>query len=273
MRRTAALLLVLVLAGCGLGDEPDDERAGLPEGVTVSLDQARSDMATRRVLARVQNDGSEPLVVRELQVRLPRWDGPGRYEGPATVPPGGALNLAVEAPAAACGEGVDARVRLVLDGDAGTVDGPANDRFGAIARLLDRDCVDAKLQVEAGAPRLEGREIVLPLTFRSTEEDVTVGAVEGTVLLELAPGEDGRLDRDVAPGDRWTRDVRLAPARCDAHVVAEDKVGTLLPLQVSTRHGSTTTFLRPTPAVKGDLLDSVVRLCGIGQGDDPLLDD
>ncbi|WP_165570416.1 hypothetical protein [Aeromicrobium sp. IC_218] len=273
MRRTAALLLVLVLAGCGLGDEPDEARAGLPDGVTVSLDQARSDMATRRVLARVQNDGSEPLVVRELQVRLPRWGVPGRYEGPATVPPGGALNLAVEAPTAACGDGVDARVRLVLDGGAGTVDGGATDRFGAIARLLDRDCADALLRVDAGAPRLEGREIVLPLMFRTTGEDVTVGSVAGTVLLDLAPGEDGRLDRRLAAGDRWSRDVRLAPARCDAHVVAEDKVGTLLPLQVTTRHGAVTTFLRPAPAVKGGLLDSVVRLCGIGQGDDPLLDD
>jgi hypothetical protein len=271
VRRTVALLLVLVLAGCGSGDEPDDARAGLPDGVTVSLDQARSDMATRRVLARVQNDGTDPLVVRELQVRLPRWDGAGRYAGPATVPPGGALNLAVDAPAAACGQGVDARVRLVLDGE--TVDGRASDRFGAIARLLDRDCADALLQVDAGPPRAVGREIVLPLTLRATDEDVTVGSVGGTVLLDLAPGEDGRLDRRLGAGDSWTRELHLAPARCDAHVVAEDKVGTLLPLQVTTRHGPVTTFLRPTAAVKGSLLDLVVRLCGIGQGDDPLLDD
>lgn len=272
MCRTAALLLVLVLAACGLGDEPAPE-PGLPEGVTVSLDQARSDMATRRVLARVSNEGAKPLVVRELLVQLPRWDADGVYEGPATVPPGGSLNLAVEAPASTCGEGVDARVELLVEGDDQPVSGRATDRFGAIERLLDRDCADALLTVDAGPPRLEGREIVLPLVLRAPEEAVTVGAVAGTVLLDLAPGEDGRLDQRLAAGDGLAREVRLVPARCDAHVVAEDKVGTLLPLEVTTRHGTVTTFLRLPEPVKGRVLDLVVRLCGIGGGDDPLLDD
>lgn len=272
MRRTAALLLVLVLAGCGLGDEPEPA-PGLPEGVSVSLDQARSDMATRRVLARVSNGSAEPLVVRELRVRLPRWDTDGVYEGPATVPAGGSLNLAVEAPRGACGEGVDARVQLRAEGGDRTRSGGATDRFGAIERLLDRDCADALLAVAVGPPRREGREIVLPLVLRAPEEPVVVGTVGGTVLLDLAPGEDGRIDHRLGAGDGLARDVRLVPARCDAHVVAEDKVGTLLPLEVITRHGTVTTFLRPTEAVKGGVLDLVVRLCGSGRGGDPLLDD
>lgn len=278
MRRLLVLLLVLAATGCAGDDEP---APGLPDGVTVTVDQARSDLATRRVLVRVDNDGSRPLTVHKAALILPGWDGEARYDGPATIAARAAVNLPVEASAPdtedeACGDVAAARVRLLLERpDGGTVEVtvPVRDRFGAVGRLVRRDCVDASLRVDVGLPQVEGREIVLPLVLVATEAAVDLESIGGTVLLDLAPGEDGRLDRRLEAGDRWARDVRLVPARCDAHVVAEDKVGTLLPLRVVTEHGEATTFVRLPGLEKGRVLDQVVRLCGIGRGDDPLLDD
>lgn len=278
MRRLVVVLLVLVAAGCS-GDEP---QPALPAGVEVTIDQARSDLATRRVQVRVANGGDEPLTVRRATLVVPGWPAGARYEGPATVVPGGAVSLMVDAPrvperaGVACGGTTGARVRLVLqDADGGTsgVSVAARDRYGAVARLLARDCADVLVTTHVGAPRRDGDAIVLPLGLTAGEEPVALGTVAGTVLLALAPGEDGRLDRRLLPGERWTREVRLVPARCDAHVVAEDKVGTLLPLRVEGPDGAASTLVRPSAAQQGRLLALVARLCAIGAGDDPLLDD
>lgn len=278
MRRLLVVLLVLVAAGCS-GDEPD---AALSAGVEVMIDQTRSDLATRRVQVRVANGGAAPLTVRRATLVVPGWPSGARYEGPATVAPGAAVNLPVGAPrvpdraGVACGDVTGARVRLVLQDAGGGTTGvsvPVRDRYGAVARLLARDCTDLLVTTRVGTPRLDRDAIVVPLELVAGEEPVTLGALEGTVLLALAPGEDGRLDRRLGPGERWTREVRLVPARCDAHVVIEDKVGTLLPLRLSGPDGAATTLVRPSAAAKGRLLDLVARRCGLGDGDDPLIDD
>ncbi len=268
------MLVLALVAGCS-GDGSSDRP--LPDGVSVGLEQTRSDLPTRRVQVRVQNDGERPVVVESLTASVPGWASDAGYEGPATVAPGGALNLTVDAPAASCDARPEPHVRLryrVGDGEPRTSGTPAEDRYGSLERLLARDCVDTVLDVDAGTPRREGDVLVLPLTFAVADGAVRLHAIDPTVLLDLAPGEDGGLAALLGAGrTRAEREVRLVPARCDAHVVAEDKVGTLLPIRVTGPHGDVTTLLRPPDAVRAAMLGFVADVCGIGSGDDPLLDD
>ena len=84
---------------------------------------------------------------------------------------------------------------------------------------------------------------------------LTIVRVEGTPLLAedpAVPWPGGVAVR--AGGD--VREIRLGirPARCDPHAVAEDKVGTLLPLRVTVgRAGRTPEGRRRAAAPRTDL--------------------
>ncbi len=58
--------------------------------------------------------------------------------------------------------------------------------------------------------------------------------------------------------------VPVVPTRCDAHALAEDKVGTLVPLEVAVDDGPAGRLLLPvTPDVAADLVGWVARRCGL----------
>lgn len=180
---------------------------------------------------------------KSLPARLPApacggpWTGGSRTGEPPT---------AGEADAGAGGG--PAEVKLSVR-QGSTVSGerlPAADPFGVLARNHSELCLaqDAGQIADMGlAPELEvaadGRTAVVRLrvtpraTGASASRTLTIERIEGTTLLAEAPESPWPRGIAVAAGTAPRElSLRIRPARCDPHAVAEDKVGTLLPLRV-----------------------------------------
>jgi len=97
-----------------------------------------------------------------------------------------------------------------------------------------------------------------------------VRAVGSTPLVSPV-GPDGRPATTAPVGARVAaRDeplvlrVPVVPTRCDAHALGEDKVGTLVPLEVAVDDGPAGRLLLPVaPDVAADLVGWVARRCGL----------
>jgi hypothetical protein len=55
--------------------------------------------------------------------------------------------------------------------------------------------------------------------------------------------------------------IVVRPARCDPHAVAEDKVGTLIPLALDVAGQEGVVKVAASPALRGQLYDAVIRIC------------
>lgn len=239
---TRLLLVVattLGLTACGGG--PAEVR--MPEGVTVHIDQSRVLQKTRTVFLRLHNGSDQDLRVTRFVLSSPRfddvvWTGDERVEAPYDA------DLELEMPRGRCGTGVDATVTLTyaVDGEERRSSLRPDDPYGAAARFLDRDCAERTLDeaadVELGDVTVVGEggdsRLRLPVTITPTGErdDVVLRGFGDTVLFAQAEGSAVEIDRPVS-GDPFTVDMVLRPARCDAHVLAEDKVGTLIPVEIA----------------------------------------
>jgi hypothetical protein len=250
MRRVATLLLLLgaTVLGCGATDEPGEARTvPFPDDLTAYVDQSRLQREGRTLFVRLVNDAERRVTVTHADIESPRfgtitWTGEKSFENEA--------DLAFELPKSGCGTGSDAEVRLTYRID----DGPelrstttATDRYGAVALFMDRDCAEERLgeaaTLELGTVRIvgEGRNSVyeLPVTLTPTgaQDEVAFMGFEDTVLFRQVPGSahvDEGITYPLGPDDPPVEVVlRLIPSRCDPHALADDKVGTLVPVRVT----------------------------------------
>lgn len=227
------------------------------------------------------------------------WAAP---TGGIELPPGQAKSLSAPLPAPVCGppaappsgpettSGASryARVSLRLAPPGGTAPGPAAadttaaDPFGVLARNNAEMCLAMEASAVATlrlAPELEiaadGRTAVVRMlvtphaasgpaaTGTPSAADLVIDRIGETTLLAEAP---------VAP---WPRELTLRaggppmelrlgirPARCDPHAVAEDKVGTLLPLQVRVAGREGVLKVGAGGKLRGRIYDFVTTACG-----------
>ena len=84
----------------------------------------------------------------------------------------------------------------------------------------------------------------------------------GTPLLSEHPvapwPEDILLNGEASP-DRLA--LGITPARCDAHAVAEDKIGTLLPVRLSAGGVEGGLLLRPSRRLAAEIYAFVAEAC------------
>jgi hypothetical protein len=248
--------------------------------VIVELVQLRSDLSVGRLQLHVENASPEPLELLSARLAAPGFEEDAVWQrAPATVPSGGALNLPLPIPPVDC------------DADSGplTVAGTAEregatvafevepaDPLGTLARILATACAAERT---ADAVRIEATEVavegtgdtsvaVVTLDLRPTGGGGGVHLVEvrPTVLLRAEEGDDGWpldvvVDSNSAPQQLA---LRMEPARCDAHALADDKVGTLFPVVVELQGGGKARFPLPLAAgVKDALLRFVAAHCGL----------
>ena len=157
---------------------------------------------------------------------------------------------------------------------------PAIDPFGVLARNNSELCLTREASAVAAialAPELEvaadGRTAVVRLLIhpRAASGSGAAGAgelmidrVEETTLLaeapQAAPWPHSLTLRTGGP----PAEVRLGirPARCDPHAVAEDKVGTLLPLRVRVADREGVLKIDAGSRLRGRIYDFVTKACG-----------
>jgi hypothetical protein len=252
MVRAASVVVFALLALVGCAQAPS-----APEGVTVSVYQPRPDVAAGRIAIQVHNGGTEPLTVTGARLESTYftdnlvWAG----EREPVVGAGLSLDLRVPLTGSDCTDPIEATHTVVLDyrvGDrAGTVELVPDDPFELLPRLRDAACLEVRVGqvVELTATSVAASntlgtpgEIVVTVTPTGEPGTVTVDAAFSTTLL--APALDGigvgELPLGIELGAAGPTEFRVSivPNRCDAHALAEDKVGTRLPLAVTVSSGA-----------------------------------
>jgi len=159
---------------------------------------------------------------------------------------------------------------------------PAADPFGVLARNNTEMCLTREALAVAAislAPNLEvaadGRTAVVrllmqPRTVSGTEDAAGAGAgelvidrIEETTLLAEAPQAPWPRSVTVrAGGPRAELRLGIRPSRCDPHAVAEDKVGTLLPLRVRVAGREGVLKIGAGSQLRGRIYDFVTKTCG-----------
>jgi hypothetical protein len=279
---------------------------GAEAPITVSVHQSRSNVAARQLSIAVTNDGELPIEITAAQFVSDQFVSAALWpKDSTTIRPGVTADLPVSLPDANCSATdpspvVELTYRPVADRDgSGEGSGEAaeggeeplrvalepDDPLGQLEPLFITDCLqDSAAQIATitatTAPRISdggGRlvaELDLTVTPAGGRGSLTVRAAHGTTLFsEPDPTTNAPVDRrvvDVAVAGDAPQSIltlSLVPSRCDPHAVAEDKLGTVFPLEVSVAGDSdpARTGVLTVPAsddVRASLYEFVDRSCG-----------
>lgn len=247
-RRVVAVAVLVVLSACQQTSDdtaPAPVEAALPSGIAMHVDQSRLERKGRRVFVRIENDTRRSLTVESLRLTSPRLPDIG-WTGREVVGPGYDGDIEVELPTGRCGTDVDASVRVVYrlgDSPRTVSTAPAEDIYGAIGLMADRDCAETTLttaaEVEVGSPAVRGEgldsvlELPVTLTPTGRSKGVRFAGFESTVLFRQTSDSPSDVSVPLDAGDPATTQVlSVVPSRCDPHALAEDKVGTLFGVRV-----------------------------------------
>lgn len=279
---TAALaLLAAALTACAAPASPEVDP---PDGVTISVYQPRPDIPKNRIAIEVHNDGDAPITITAATLGSNFFAddfvwGPGRT---ATVAPGYAVDLRVDIPGvAACDD--DAPVNAVtftwtVGGRSGTSVVEPDDGFHMLDRLHDEGCLVANVDavavltaVSLVAPAQQPAPAELLISVAPTGEPgtVTIDTISSTTLLNPA-GPDGIGVNQLALGIELSADgpeeirVPIVPNRCDPHALAEDKIGTRMPLYVTLPDGTEGRYvLAASDGLRGQMYQFFSAFCGL----------
>lgn len=245
-RWARALVSVGILLGMltGCGDESPDE-VPMPGGVSVDIDQSRIKRSSREVYLRVENDSRRKIVVEQFRLTSPRL-AEVRWEGDEVVGAGFETDLEFTMPRGRCGDDLAATAELtyrVANGDLRRSTTAVDDPYGNATELANRDCARLTLEeaaeVVVGEPKIVGTGadavLALPVTMTPTgrRDDVRFDGFGNTPLFRQAPGSPVGVDVPLGADDPAVSvTMRVVPARCDPHALAEDKVGRLFPVHV-----------------------------------------
>jgi hypothetical protein len=286
-RRLAAVLatvalVVTALSGCLT--QTSGESDELPDGVRVSVYQPRPDVPKNRIAIQVHNDGDVPVKVTSATLASSyfadafEW-GPDRT---ATVPPGYAVDLRVDIPAEADCSDRPIVQTVYLFWTVGDESGDSavtpDDPFHLLDLLHDAACLIVSVDsvatltatsLDAPAAQPAPAELVISVEPTGADGTITLGTIHSTTLLNPA-GPDGigvaelelgvTIDKDGPPEVR----IPIVPNRCDAHALAEDKIGTRMPLYVTAPDGSTGRLvLSASDALRTQMYAFYTAFCGL----------
>jgi hypothetical protein len=233
------------------------KKVPLPDGVTLLSDQSRLHRKDREIYVRIQNKSDKTIHVESFTLTSDRISTV-KWSGDEDIAAGTEADLEYDMPKGKCGKGFTPTVRLTYRiGDSGPriSAAKANDRYGNISHAMDRDCAESTLneaaKLEVGVPTITGvgteSVLNLPVTMTPTgrRNDVRFGGFGSTVLFNQAEGSPADVDIPLVNGP-----VRLVmkviPARCDGHALADDKVGRLFDVKVLGKDvGEDATFYLP----------------------------
>ncbi|RKS89313.1 hypothetical protein DEU37_1626 [Microbacterium sp. AG790] len=270
-----AALVVAALAGCAPTPPPP-----APAGIAVSVQQNRLDIARGKMTVVVHNGGASAVTLTSLVYADARWASVLEWTGALPVPAGRARSVTADLMSPACATSptdVAGTAHLVFQTDRGAAsdDYGVDDPFGFVARAAQQGCFASRFAATAAVDLVDVAVVtgagaaVAELTVRIVNHGaapVRLDTVKSTTLLQPAAGgwlwEPAQV---VAAGESVTVRLEAAPARCDLHAIAEDKVGTRFEAAVSVLsdpidRGSLT--LVASDPQRARLYDFVATTCG-----------
>ncbi len=274
---TAVVAAVIGLAGCAA----PQTSAGVPDGITAELRQGRFDVEARQLVVHVENGSPSPVDIDGLVVTAPEFVAPLEHDRAFDLSAGEAIDIRIDLPDPQCGSG-EGEPLVDLQGRSGdeTFTGAVSptDPFGTLDRIGATDCLTASVDAVAA--------ITLPEHLRTTgsgagqrawidvlvtpepsgDASFVIDLVHGTTLLNAEDGPEWPLALDVAAGgEPITVPLAVRPARCDAHAIADDKRGTILPFEITTSDDLTGRIDRSSgDTLQAELYDYVTERCGLG---------
>lgn len=275
MRRFGVLLVsALLLAGCAT-------TPAVPSGITTSVFETRFDAALGQVQLRVTNDSADSVTIVSAALVSGRYPDATPFDRGQSVPAGSARDLPVKLGTPACSATeTDDRARVVVALENGRTAETLLPLDGddILAAAQERDC-----RIEAVATHAEVRPpsalvwtpgaaaaavLVFDVIPTGAPGSLTIRSANPTTLLGLVDASGARatpLPIDVvveADSTPSTFEVRIVPARCDAHAIAEDKQGTRIPFDIVTSEGAEGQVRIAVPdAVRTAIYDYVTDYC------------
>lgn len=283
MAVVGAILLGLVLGGCTAPTSAAGSSAALPDGVTVTVYQARSDVDAGKFAIRVTNGTKAALTVTRAVFDSPDYtEQMAWHNKTARIPAGGAVDLRIAAVKAACDrEDRKDTVHLgftLADGRTGIADVTPGDPYKQFPKLADQDCLhqnlDATVAIATARVESDGTvgspgRLIFSLTPAGGDHTATLDTVRSTILISLLDPAGTHVEAiplaQALSGADEPRELSfpIAPAgRCDPHAVAEDKVGTLFPIEVTVDGVSGRVRLPSSQEFRGQVYAFVESYCG-----------
>ena len=288
----ALIAAVLALTGCtgveaGVppAKSPLPAEARFPAQIQIEVLQSRSDVVARKLIIRLVNESPASLTVTGVEFRSTQFAEPAIWSKDSTVVQSGrTVDLPVNLGPPACDDPQPQPTVLLefeVDGVPGTVSASPLDTSGRLPELRQTECfeasVDAVSSIEAKTPlrevMLDGRiyaELDLTATGSGGAGEVTIMSASGTTLFTLSDPTSGAavptlpLARAISGNGDETVTFVLQPNRCDPHAIAEDKRGSIFPLQMVAPDGADgIVYVAATPEVRAALFAFFARACGL----------
>jgi hypothetical protein len=284
---TAITALGLTVTGCG-GSTADNgpKDVATPAGLSLSVLQYRSDYTIRQIEIKVTNAGSEPVRVSAARLSSTAFSGGAAWlsrnqADDAIIRPRTSTDLTAALPPSTCAtssSSFQTTARLDLrsaDGSsARTASLPVGDPYASIARVHTEDCrreaalkiADLEL-VDPLRTSTRGGHLIGLLDLRLTPSGkpgtLTVESISSTTLLGPPTGAAWQIGRSVsAASGPQTVTLELRAARCDPHAIAEDKLGTVLPVTLHVDDGESGVVTVPAnPDLRKQIQDFVHTAC------------
>jgi hypothetical protein len=280
----AAILTVfaaILVSGCQATKSPVEP----PQGLKVSIYQPRLDISMNQIAIKFHNDGAQPLTIKAATLTSNFFDndfiwGPGRF---ATLSPGFAIDLRVDIPSVDSCDEVRPENTLRFDWSVGEVSGTSvvipKDTYDILKSLHNNGCFIAEMNkvatmtsVSLTQPSEKQTPATLLISIAPTGEKgtLTIDSVGSSTLLRPANSAgigSVKLDLGVVISANGPREITIpiVPNRCDAHGLAEDKVGTRIPLFVTLPDGSKGRFVLPaSDQLRAEIYSFYSSFCGLG---------
>lgn len=283
MRRAALVLgvLALALAACG-------PAAPTPQ-LSATVFETRFDPPLGQLHLRISNESPDAVRLLSAELRTSAYPQAIGFDRPQAVPSGAARDLPVTLGTPDCTDLEEAlattTIRVAIespDGSPRQWELPVTDTT-VFAATLERDCRGAALAGHVAlAPPAElrwspGTGTPAVLEFVATPTDAagsaTIHSVGPTTLLGIVDAARARatpLSIDLVVDARsspTTIPVRIVPARCDPHAIAEDKQGTLIPFDIDTSEGAQGQVrIAVSDDVRAQIYDFVTDYCAVTGG-------
>ena len=278
---TVAVFVATLVSGCQVTKSSFEP----PQGVKVSIYQPRSDISMNRIAIKFQNDSAEPLTITAASLISNFFASEfvwsrGRT---ATVSPGFAIDLRVGIQSVdSCGEGRSAstvRFNWSIGDVSGTSVITPEDTFGILDSLHGNGCFIAAVNKASSitavsltppSQKLAPATLLISIAPTGEEGKLTINSIGSTTLLSPADSKGistALLNLDVVINAKgpFKINVPIVPNRCDAHGIAEDKIGTRIPLHVTLADGTVGRLVLPASnQLRAAMYSFYTSYCGLG---------